>query len=156
MSFIKDVVELPDNKQGILRVYLRYLKGDRPVLKGIQRVSRPGLRRYFDATEVVASTFNNRGIMVISTSSGVMTNFEASKKVAMKCVHARILHNELARLTGPPERQRTAMIERYTGNHHLVELDLLTCCTVRSTLSYSHLAKLHTQRCICQPSIVIQ
>lgn len=89
-SFIKDVVELPDNKQGILRVYLRYLKGDRPVLKGIQRVSRPGLRRYFDAEQVRSSTFNDRGIMVISTSSGVMTNFEAARKgvggeVVLKC-----------------------------------------------------------------------
>ncbi len=88
--FIKDVVELPDNKQGILRVYLRYLKGDRPILRGIQRVSRPGLRRYFDAEQVRSSTFNDRGIMIISTSSGVMTNFEASQKgiggeVVLKC-----------------------------------------------------------------------
>ncbi len=36
--FIKDVVDLPDNKQGILRVYLRYVAGDTPVLKGIQRL----------------------------------------------------------------------------------------------------------------------
>jgi len=89
-SFIKDVVELPDNKQGILRVYLKYLKGDRPVLKGIQRISRPGLRRYLDAEQVRSSTFNNRGIMVISTSSGVMTNFDATQKgiggeVVLKC-----------------------------------------------------------------------
>lgn len=89
-SFIKDVLELPDNKQGILRVYLKYLKGDRPVLKGIQRISRPGLRKYFDADQVRSSTFNNRGIMVISTSSGVMTNFDASQKgiggeVVLKC-----------------------------------------------------------------------
>ena len=89
-SFIKDVVELPDNKQGILRVYLRYLKGDRPVLKGIQRISKPGLRKYFDAEQVRSSTFNDRGIMIISTSSGVMTNFAASKKgiggeVVLKC-----------------------------------------------------------------------
>ena len=89
-SFIKDVVELPDNKQGILRVYLRYLKGDRPVLNGIQRISKPGLRKYYDAEQVRSSTFNDRGIMVISTSSGVMTNFAASKKgiggeVVLKC-----------------------------------------------------------------------
>lgn len=89
-SFIKDVVELPDNKQGILRVYLRYLKGDRPVLRGIQRISKPGLRRYFDAEQVRSSTFNDRGIMIISTSSGVMTNFAATKKgiggeVVLKC-----------------------------------------------------------------------
>ncbi|MBU8933094.1 MAG: 30S ribosomal protein S8 [candidate division Zixibacteria bacterium] len=89
-SFVKDMVELPDNKQGILRIYLRYVKDDRAVLKGIQRVSKPGLRRYFDSNEVRQSTFNNRGIMVVSTSSGVMTNFEAAQKgiggeVVLRC-----------------------------------------------------------------------
>jgi len=78
--FLKDVVELPDNKQGILRVYLRYNREDDPVLRGIQRVSRPGLRRYYDAEQVHRSTFNTRGIMVVSTSSGVMTNFDAARK----------------------------------------------------------------------------
>ncbi len=79
-SFVKDMVELPDNKQGILRVYLRYVRDDRPVLKGIQRVSKPGLRRYFNSEEVRQSTFNSRGIMIVSTSTGVMTNFEATQK----------------------------------------------------------------------------
>jgi small subunit ribosomal protein S8 len=79
-KFIKDVVELPDNKQGILRVYLRYVSGDTPVLKGIERVSRPGLRRYYDAEQTRRSTFNTRGLFVLSTSSGVMTNFDAARK----------------------------------------------------------------------------
>jgi small subunit ribosomal protein S8 len=79
-KFIKDVVELPDNKQGILRVYLRYVSGDTPVLKGIERVSRPGLRRYYDAEQTRQSTFNTRGLFVLSTSSGVMTNFDAARK----------------------------------------------------------------------------
>jgi small subunit ribosomal protein S8 len=89
-KFVKDFVDLPDNKQGILRVYLRYVRGDRPVLKGIQRVSRPGLRRYFDAESTKQSTFNTRGMLILSTSSGVMTNFEAAGKgvggeVLMRC-----------------------------------------------------------------------
>jgi small subunit ribosomal protein S8 len=79
-SFIRDMVELPDNKQGILRVYLKYSRGDVPVIKGIQRVSRPGLRRYLDAEMVRRSTHNMRGIMIVSTSSGVMTNFDAAQK----------------------------------------------------------------------------
>ncbi len=79
-KFVRDVTELPDDKQGILRVYLAYSTGDEPVLKGIQRVSRPGLRKYFDAESIRLSTFNQRGMMVVSTSSGVMTNFEAAKK----------------------------------------------------------------------------
>ena len=89
-NFLRDVAELPDNKQGILRVYLRYSRGDVPVLKGIQRVSRPGLRRYRSADEVRLSTFNQRGMTVVSTSSGVMSNFDAAKKnvggeVLLKC-----------------------------------------------------------------------
>ena len=88
--FIKDVVELPDNKQGIMRVYLAYNKGDTPVLHDIQRISRPGLRRYADADEIRLSTFNSRGITVVSTSQGVMTNFDAKQKgiggeVLLKC-----------------------------------------------------------------------
>ena len=78
--FLNDVVELPDNKQGILRVYIRYNREDIPVLKGIRRISRPGLRRYFDAEQVRRSTFNNRGAIVVSTSNGVMTNFQAAQK----------------------------------------------------------------------------
>ena len=79
-KFINDTMDLPDNKQGILRVYLRYSAGDKPVIRGIQRVSRPGLRRYADADAVRRSTHNIRGISIVSTSSGVMTNFDAAKK----------------------------------------------------------------------------
>lgn len=79
-NFVKDFVELPDNKQGILRVYLAYSAGDVPVLKGIQRISRPGLRKYFDAEQVRRTTFGQRGVTVVSTSSGVMTNFDAANK----------------------------------------------------------------------------
>lgn len=78
--YVRDYIELPDNKQGILRVYLRYSKGDVPVIKGIRRVSSPGLRRYVDATKVRLSTRRTQGIAIVSTSSGVMTNFEAAEK----------------------------------------------------------------------------
>jgi len=78
--FIRDVVELPDSRQGILRVYLRYSKGDKPVILGLERISRPGIRRYQDAEEVRLSTLNTRGIAVLSTSSGVMSNYEAAQK----------------------------------------------------------------------------
>ena len=89
-GFLKDFAELQDNKQGILRIYLRYTRDDVPVLKGIQRVSRPGLRQYFDREQVRRSSHNERGIMVLSTSSGVMTNFDAAKagiggEVLLRC-----------------------------------------------------------------------
>jgi small subunit ribosomal protein S8 len=79
-NFVRDVIELPDNKQGILRVYLKYGRGDVSVIKGIERVSRPGLHKYISAEAVRLSTNNIRGIAIISTSSGVMTNFQAAQK----------------------------------------------------------------------------
>lgn len=79
-KYLNDMVELPDNKQGILRVYIRYTHDDQSVLNGIERISRPGLRRYYDAERVRQSTLNSRGLTIISTSQGVMTNFEAAQK----------------------------------------------------------------------------
>ena len=88
--FLSDSIELPNNKQGILRVYLRYAAGDSPVILGMKRISRPGLRKYIGAEEVRLSTHNTRGISVLSTSSGVMSNFDAAKKqiggeILLKC-----------------------------------------------------------------------
>lgn len=79
-KYVKDMIELPDNKQGILRVYLKYNRDDDPIIKGLQRMSRPGLRKYFGAEDVQATIHNLRGMMIVSTSQGVMTNFEAAKK----------------------------------------------------------------------------
>jgi len=79
-KFVRDFIDLPDNKQGILRVYLRYGTGDVSVIKGIKRISTPGLRKTWDSKQVRQSTFGHTGIAILSTSSGVMTNFEASQK----------------------------------------------------------------------------
>lgn len=75
--YLKDVVEIPDAKQGILRVYLRYSQDDESVLRGIQRISTPGLRSYYDVDHVRSSTTNIRGMTLISTSQGLMTNYDA-------------------------------------------------------------------------------
>jgi small subunit ribosomal protein S8 len=79
-NFVRDYIDLPDNKQGILRVYLKYSRGDVPVIKGLQRLSTPGLRKYADVAEVRASTRFTRGISLVSTSHGVMTNHDAAKR----------------------------------------------------------------------------
>mgnify|MGYP001113748181 CR=1 FL=1 len=79
-GYVKNFKVIDDNKQGILRVYLRYSRGDVPVIKGLRRMSSPGLRRYLDAGKVRSSTRYTQGIAIISTSSGVMTNFEAAEK----------------------------------------------------------------------------
>jgi small subunit ribosomal protein S8 len=78
-KYVKDVVEIPDNRQGILRVYLRYSADDLPVLRGITRLSRPGLRKYFTVENMKQSTQYQRGILIVSTSRGLMTNRDALK-----------------------------------------------------------------------------
>jgi len=79
-GYVRDFIDLPDNKQGILRVYLKYGRNDEPVIKGLRRVSRPGLRHYISAEKVRLSTNHVRGISIISTSSGLMTNFDAAER----------------------------------------------------------------------------
>ena len=74
--FIGKTIEIKDNRQGILRVYLRYTKTDDPIIRGIQRVSRPGLRRYVDSEKLVRMR-NQMGMTVVSTPKGLMTDEEA-------------------------------------------------------------------------------
>jgi small subunit ribosomal protein S8 len=79
-KYIKDMIVLQDNKQGILRIYLKYSKQDEPIIRGLHRISRPGLRRYISSQEAFRYTMGRRGIMIMSTSSGIMTNREAASK----------------------------------------------------------------------------
>ncbi len=79
-NYIKRVEEFEDGKQGIIRVFLRYNKDDNAVISGIDRISRPGLRKYVDSSEVSYTGRRKHGITIISTSSGVMTNVEAGRK----------------------------------------------------------------------------
>jgi small subunit ribosomal protein S8 len=79
-DFIKDSLDIPDGRQGILRVYLKYSKNDEPIIKGIQRRSRPGLRRYYDIEDMKRIARSQVGITIISTSQGIMTEADALKK----------------------------------------------------------------------------
>lgn len=79
-KYVRDYIELPDAKQGILRVYLKYSREDKPIIRGLRRVSRPGLRKYVSAEEAFHYSVGRQGIMILSTSSGVMTNDEAVQK----------------------------------------------------------------------------
>ena len=64
--------------QGVIRVYLKYTPDEEPVIAGIERVSKPGLRRYCGAEEV-PRVFGGMGVSILSTSRGVMTGREAKK-----------------------------------------------------------------------------
>lgn len=77
-GYIKDVEYIEDNKQGILRVALKYTENKERVIRGLQRISKPGLRVYAKANEL-PKVLNGLGIAIISTSNGVMTDREARK-----------------------------------------------------------------------------
>ena len=77
--YIEGFKIIDDRKQGVLRVYLKYAPGDRPVIAGIRRVSSPGLRRYAPATEM-PRVLDGLGIAIVSTSQGVMTGKDCRAK----------------------------------------------------------------------------
>lgn len=79
-KYVRDYIELPNNKQGIIKVYLKYSREDSPIILGLVRLSRPGLRKYVSARDAFQYPFGKQGIMIISTSSGVLTDREAVKK----------------------------------------------------------------------------
>lgn len=77
-KFFDGYTVVEDNKQGIIRISLKYLDG-KIVLSGIRRVSRPGIRQYKSA-EDLPRVQNGLGIAIISTSKGLMTNKQARKE----------------------------------------------------------------------------
>lgn len=78
-GFIRDVEYIEDDKQGIIRVFLKYGKNNERVISGIRRISKPGLRSYVKADEV-PKVLNGLGIAIVSTSEGVMTDKDARAK----------------------------------------------------------------------------
>ncbi len=78
-GYIKNFRVIDNDKQGILKVYLRYDREGDPMIQGIKRISRPGLRRYCRA-DGVPSVLKGLGIAIISTSRGVLTDSEARKE----------------------------------------------------------------------------
>ncbi|MCA0758423.1 MAG: 30S ribosomal protein S8 [Bacillota bacterium] len=75
-GFIRDAEYIEDNKQGIIRIFLKYGPNQERVITGLKRISKPGLRVYTQSTEV-PRVLGGLGIAIISTSKGVMTDKEA-------------------------------------------------------------------------------
>ena len=78
-GFIKDVEYISDNKQGVIRCYLKYGPNRERVITGLKRISRPGLRVYAKKDEVPKG-LGGLGVAIISTSKGVMTDKQARKE----------------------------------------------------------------------------
>lgn len=75
-GYIRNYLNVEDGKQGLLRLYLKYQRGQEPVIQNLKRVSTPGLRRYVSADDL-PRVRNGLGVAIISTSQGVMTDKEA-------------------------------------------------------------------------------
>lgn len=78
-GYIKDFILVEDGKQGMLRLYLKYQSDGRPVLYGLERVSKPGRRVYVKALKI-PRVRNGLGLGILSTSQGVLTDKEAREQ----------------------------------------------------------------------------
>jgi small subunit ribosomal protein S8 len=76
-AFIHDFKILDDGRHGVLRIYLKYHQGQ-PVIRQLERVSKPGRRRYAGAAELPRIR-NGLGMAIVSTSRGVMSDRDARK-----------------------------------------------------------------------------
>ena len=77
-GYVKGYTVVEDGKQGVLRIALKY-NGKEKVIKGIRRVSKPGLRVYTNC-EDMPRVMSGMGIAIISTSKGIMTDKNARKQ----------------------------------------------------------------------------
>jgi small subunit ribosomal protein S8 len=79
-GYILSYKVIDDGVQGTLKIALKYNpKSKKPAIKAIQRISRPGLRKYIGVDEM-PKVLNGLGIAILSTSKGLMTDKEARKE----------------------------------------------------------------------------
>jgi len=78
-GFISNYKPIEDNKQGLLKVYLKYEKDSTPAITGLKRISKPGLRVYIKEKNI-KSVYGGIGVAIISTPHGVITEKEAKEK----------------------------------------------------------------------------
>ena len=78
-GYIKSVDYVDDGVQGQIKVTLKYVNGKESVIKGLKRISKPGLRVYAKSDEI-PKVLGGLGIAIVSTSKGVMTDKEARQQ----------------------------------------------------------------------------
>ena len=78
-GFVRDVEYVEDDKQGMIRIFLKYGANNERVITGLKRISKPGLRVYAKTNEV-PRVLNGLGIALVSTSQGLVTDKEARAK----------------------------------------------------------------------------
>ena len=77
-GYVKSVDYIDDGLQGQIKIVLKYAEGKQSVIKGLKRISKPGLRVYAH-NEELPKVLGGLGIAIVSTSKGVMTDKEARK-----------------------------------------------------------------------------
>ena len=77
-GYIGNYKFIKDNKQGVLRIYLKYTNDDLHAIYGIERASKPSIRIYSKSKDV-DPVLNGMGIAILSTSKGVITDKQAKK-----------------------------------------------------------------------------
>jgi small subunit ribosomal protein S8 len=77
-GFIEQYQEVEDDKQGLVKIFPRYDDGNKAVLRGIVRVSRPSRRQYVGKTDV-PRVRNGLGVAILTTPRGVLTDSQARK-----------------------------------------------------------------------------
>ncbi len=75
-GYIRDAEFIPDNKQGTIRVHLKYGQNNQRIITGLKRISKPGLRVYA-ASDELPRVLGGLGIAIVSTSRGLMTDRQA-------------------------------------------------------------------------------
>ncbi len=75
-GYVKSYTVIEDGKQGIIRITLKYAPGKQKIIRGLRRVSKPGLRIYAGC-EDMPRVMNGLGIAIVSTSKGIMTDKKA-------------------------------------------------------------------------------
>jgi small subunit ribosomal protein S8 len=78
-GYVSDYAVEPTRVGDVIRIELKYTEDRRPVISGLQRISRPGRRRYV-AQDDVPRVMGGMGTAIISTSAGVMTGHEAKQQ----------------------------------------------------------------------------
>ena len=78
-GFVRGYDVIEDEKQGIIRIQLKYGQSGERVIQGIKRISKPGMRVYTNAYEI-PKVLNGLGISIISTSKGILTDKQARKE----------------------------------------------------------------------------
>lgn len=77
-GYIRGFQRVEEDGRGVLRIQLKYLEGKEPVISGLERASRPGMRQYV-GKDVIPRVVGGMGISILTTPKGVVTGSRARK-----------------------------------------------------------------------------